>query len=99
MESLSVQGCIVPVNGTILLKPVKKSKNIRDGFLRVHNMSNQAQTIHNFHSMVPVSSTAGKTMDIAGLKTVPVMWLCSCAGKKSIYCHWSTAQNCGVDVL
>ena len=44
-ESLSVQGCIVPANGTILLKPVKKSKNIRDGFLRVHNVSNQAQTI------------------------------------------------------
>ena len=44
-ESLAVQCCIVPAGQTILLKPVKKSKNIRDGFLRVHNVSNRHQTI------------------------------------------------------
>ena len=45
LESLAVQGCIVPAGQTILLKPVKKSKNIRDGFLRVHNVSKEPQTI------------------------------------------------------
>jgi hypothetical protein len=44
-ESISVQGQVVPANGTILLKPVKKSKNIRDGFLRVYNTSDRLQTI------------------------------------------------------
>ena len=45
LESLAVQGCIVLAGQTILLKRVKKSKNIRDGFLRVHNVSNRHQTI------------------------------------------------------
>ena len=45
LESLAVQGCVVPAGQTILLKPVKKSKNIRDGFLRVHNVSQEPQTI------------------------------------------------------
>ena len=43
LESLSVQGLLVPKKESVLLKPVSKSKNIRDGFLRVYNVSNSPQ--------------------------------------------------------
>lgn len=44
-ESISVQGLHVPARGQLYLKPVAKSKNIRDGFLRVVNVSDRVQTL------------------------------------------------------
>ena len=44
-NSISVQGLTVPGESSVFLKPVKSSKNIRDGFLRVHNVSKTAQTL------------------------------------------------------
>lgn len=44
-NSISVQGLVVPGESSVFLKPVQSSKNIRDGFLRVHNVSKQAQTL------------------------------------------------------
>jgi len=45
LPSLSVQGYIIPVGGSVLLKPCKKTKSIRDGFLRAINVSGTSQTL------------------------------------------------------
>ena len=74
-ESISVQGQVVPAKGTILLKPVKKSKNIRDGFLRVHNMSDQPQTI--MPSQTAQKQWSGFTPHIEGddsPASMPMAW-------------------------
>lgn len=45
LASLSVQGCVIPPYGTVLLKPCKKQKSIKDGFLRVLNVSDSLQIL------------------------------------------------------
>ena len=49
-ESISVQGLVVPAHTSVFLKPVKQSKNIRDGFLRVHNVSDTEQVLMPSHA-------------------------------------------------
>ena len=45
LQSVSVQGCVIPVGGSVLLRPCKKCKTIRDGFLRAINVSSVSQTL------------------------------------------------------
>ena len=45
LSSVSVQGYVLPIGGSVLLKPCAKSKSIRDGFLRAINVSDTAQTL------------------------------------------------------
>jgi len=74
-ESLSVQGAVVPPRSTVLLKPVKQSKNIRDGFLRVHNVSNRPQVL--YPSKIAQAQHADFVPEIQGDKnqaSMPMAW-------------------------
>lgn len=46
LESLSVRGARLPPRSTLLLKPVNRAKNLRGGFLRVHNVSDRPQLLY-----------------------------------------------------
>ena len=45
LESISVQGLCIPPLSSVLLKPCKAIKSIKNGFLRVHNVSNVVQIL------------------------------------------------------
>lgn len=45
LDSLSVQGCVIQPFSSVLLKPCKKQKSIKDGFLRAHNVSSSIQML------------------------------------------------------
>lgn len=45
IESISVQGCAIKPGQSVVLKPCKKAKSIKNGILRVHNMSDKVQIL------------------------------------------------------
>lgn len=45
LESISVRGYEIPAHSSVLLKPCKKVKSIKGGFLRAHNTSDTPQTL------------------------------------------------------
>ena len=45
LESISVQGYVIPAGSSILLNPCKNTKSIKDGFLRAYNVSSASQTL------------------------------------------------------
>jgi len=45
LESISVQGLYIPPLSSVLLKPCKAIKSIKNGFIRAHNVSNVVQVL------------------------------------------------------